>query len=96
MRWYGIGIDGFGDRHERVQPRGVELLDRLGPREEIALRMVHAERAQDSQLIQVFHALGDHVALECPREIHVVAELPKSPTGKVLKRVLSEKLQSAP
>jgi long-chain acyl-CoA synthetase len=27
-----------------------------------------------------------------PREVHVVSELPRSPTGKVLKRVLAEKL----
>ena len=31
-----------------------------------------------------------------PREIRVVAELPHSPTGKVLKRVLAELLESAP
>ena len=29
-----------------------------------------------------------------PREIHVVTDLPRSPTGKVLKRVLVEKLIS--
>jgi long-chain acyl-CoA synthetase len=29
---------------------------------------------------------------KCPREVHVVPELPRSPTGKVLKRVLVEKL----
>jgi long-chain acyl-CoA synthetase len=27
-----------------------------------------------------------------PREVHVVPDLPRSPTGKVLKRVLAEKL----
>jgi long-chain acyl-CoA synthetase len=29
---------------------------------------------------------------KCPREVHIVRELPRSPTGKVLKRVLAEKL----
>jgi long-chain acyl-CoA synthetase len=31
-----------------------------------------------------------------PREVYVVEELPRSPTGKILKRVLSEKANSAP
>ncbi|MGH7179293.1 MAG: class I adenylate-forming enzyme family protein [Tepidisphaeraceae bacterium] len=31
-------------------------------------------------------------AWKCPREVHFVAELPRSPTGKVLKRVLIESL----
>jgi long-chain acyl-CoA synthetase len=31
---------------------------------------------------------------KCPREVHVVKELPRSPTGKVLKRVLAEQLAS--
>jgi long-chain acyl-CoA synthetase len=30
-----------------------------------------------------------------PREIHIVADLPRSPTGKVLKRILVEKLTSS-
>ena len=29
---------------------------------------------------------------KCPREIYIVKELPRSPTGKVLKRVLAEQL----
>jgi long-chain acyl-CoA synthetase len=29
---------------------------------------------------------------KCPREVHVVQDLPRSPTGKVLKRVLAEQL----
>ncbi len=31
-----------------------------------------------------------------PREIFVVDDLPRSPTGKVLKRVLAEKLAATP
>jgi len=30
---------------------------------------------------------------KCPREVFVVAELPRSPTGKILKRVLTEQLK---
>jgi acyl-CoA synthetase (AMP-forming)/AMP-acid ligase II len=30
-----------------------------------------------------------------PREVYVVEELPRSPTGKVLKRVLVEKVNAA-
>lgn len=32
---------------------------------------------------------------KCPREVFVVAELPRSPTGKVLKRVLAEQLAAS-
>jgi long-chain acyl-CoA synthetase len=31
---------------------------------------------------------------KCPREVHLVADLPRSPTGKVLKRVLVEQLSA--
>jgi acyl-coenzyme A synthetase/AMP-(fatty) acid ligase len=31
-----------------------------------------------------------------PREVYVVDELPRSPTGKILKRVLSEKANATP
>ena len=50
---------------ERIEFRQVEFLERLGTREQISLRMIHAERAQDAQLIEVLHAFGNHVAPEC-------------------------------
>ena len=35
----------------------------------------------------------DHLAgFKCPKELHIVDELPRNPSGKVLKRVLREKL----
>jgi fatty-acyl-CoA synthase len=29
---------------------------------------------------------------KCPREVRIVSEMPRSPTGKVLKRILAEQL----
>ena len=34
------------------------------------------------------------VAWKCPREVIVIPEMPRSPTGKILKRVLSEQLNT--
>jgi fatty-acyl-CoA synthase len=34
-------------------------------------------------------------AFKVPREVFIVEELPRSPTGKVLKRVLAEKVNAA-
>jgi long-chain acyl-CoA synthetase len=33
---------------------------------------------------------------KCPREVRIVTDLPRSPTGKVLKRVLVDQLSSEP
>jgi long-chain acyl-CoA synthetase len=33
---------------------------------------------------------------KCPREVYLTPELPKSPTGKVLKRQLAEQLAATP
>jgi len=32
---------------------------------------------------------------KCPREVTIVTDLPRSPTGKVLKRVLAEQVNAA-
>jgi fatty-acyl-CoA synthase len=38
------------------------------------------------------HARSKLASFKVPKEIHVMAEFPKNPTGKVLKRVLRERL----
>jgi len=40
------------------------------------------------------HARSRLASFKVPKEIHVMAEFPKNPTGKVLKRVLRERLNS--
>ena len=55
----------------------IELEEEHGEMDELALR----------------HYLREHLAnYKVPRQIHVIAELPKNATGKVLKRVLKEQL----
>ena len=38
------------------------------------------------------HARSKLASFKVPKEIHVMSEFPKNPTGKVLKRVLRERL----
>jgi acyl-coenzyme A synthetase/AMP-(fatty) acid ligase len=38
------------------------------------------------------HARSRLASFKVPKQIHVMAEFPKNPTGKVLKRVLRERL----
>ena len=40
------------------------------------------------------HARSRLASFKVPKEIHVMTEFPKNPTGKVLKRVLRERLNS--
>jgi long-chain acyl-CoA synthetase len=65
-------------------------------RGEVVVAFVIAKEGQDLKPDQVRDFCRDAglAQWKCPREVHVVPELPRSPTGKVLKRVLVEKLQS--
>jgi long-chain acyl-CoA synthetase len=64
--------------------------------EEVAAFVVLKEGAQASaeELVEFCRA---HLAdFKCPKSIRFLAEMPKGPTGKVLKRELVRRLKSAP
>jgi long-chain acyl-CoA synthetase len=63
-------------------------------RGEIVVAFVTAKENQiiKSDEVRDFCRTQGLVPWKCPREVYVLDELPHSPTGKVLKRVLSERL----
>jgi acyl-CoA synthetase (AMP-forming)/AMP-acid ligase II len=93
---------------EKVVPREVEeilmthpgvaqaaVVGRKDPtRGEVAVAFVVAKEGQSPTPEELRDLCRHHnlAAFKIPREFHLVPELPHSPTGKVLKRVLVERL----
>jgi long-chain acyl-CoA synthetase len=60
--------------------------DRLG--EEVVAYVALRPGASSTPTEISAHCRARLAAYKCPREIHVIPELPKGPTGKILKRKL--------
>ncbi len=62
--------------------------------EKVVACVVPAPGAQLSEDSLLAHARSRLANFKVPKQIHVMAEFPKNPTGKVLKRVLRERLEN--
>ena len=80
-------------------PAGLPVANRLVVRRRYLL---HGARVTESYAPGTLREVRDFCRSQglaqwkCPREIFVVPDLPRSPTGKVLKRVLAEKVAAQP
>ena len=82
-------------RHPSVADAAV--LGKKDPsRGEVVVAFVTAREGQEvkADVLRDFCRSQGLAQWKCPREIMVVADLPRSPTGKVLKRVLAEQLEA--
>jgi len=62
--------------------------------EKVVACVVPAHGAQLNEDSLLAHARSRLASFKVPKQIHVMAEFPKNPTGKVLKRVLRERLEN--
>jgi len=78
---------------------GVDAVAVIGLRDETkdedVLAFIQPKEGVDLQEMELRHYLKKHLAnFKLPKHIYFVEELPKNATGKVLKRVLKEKVQT--
>jgi len=58
--------------------------------EEVAAFIVLKDGAKVSEQDLIDHCRNDLADYKCPKRIHIVRDIPKGPTGKLLKRELAE------
>ena len=64
--------------------------------EKVVACVVPMPGTQPSEKELLAHARARLASFKVPKQIHVMAEFPKNPTGKVLKRVLRQQLSGIP
>jgi long-chain acyl-CoA synthetase len=61
----------------------------------VAFVILHENQTATPEELRDFCRTQNLAQWKCPREVTIVRDLPRSPTGKVLKRVLSEQVNAA-
>ena len=61
----------------------------------VAFVILHEHQTATPEELRDFCRTQNLTQWKCPREVTIVKDLPRSPTGKVLKRVLSEQVNAA-
>jgi long-chain acyl-CoA synthetase len=62
----------------------------------VAFVILHEGQTATPDELRDFCRTQNLAQWKCPREVTMVTDLPRSPTGKVLKRVLSEQVNAPP